>query len=359
MRSSLPWSRSLRACTQALGPSGKAKLQLPTPPGFLNSVSYSPFTTSAHPDSEAARPTEARIRAELKALAPYTRAIRLYSSTGGVELVPPIAAEFGLKVTLGIWLDKKDRLSREEIAALNQRATNDPANEAIVGRAVNKLNLSRCKNSFEEDIARQFGFPCDSRNIRELRSGLDLLHKNRNINALMVGNETLMRRDLTADELTDIIKRVKREVGGAVPVSTGEIYSELLGLPDNASSIPNPDGSHNLFGRWSRQLLGGDPVPTDQDRAAAAARLVSSIDFRRRPRPSLLGDIRAEGAVDEAVRVYGTLRDAFPGKHIVIAEFGWPSAATIAAPQCQANSNRPRSCARSCGAPRRSGSITT
>jgi cellulose synthase/poly-beta-1,6-N-acetylglucosamine synthase-like glycosyltransferase/exo-beta-1,3-glucanase (GH17 family) len=298
----------------------------PNTSGILNSVSYSPFTTSAHPDSDAARPTEARIRAELKALAPYTRAIRLYSSTGGVELVPSIAAELGLKVTLGIWLDKKDRLSRDEIAALNQRATNDPANEAIVSRALGKLNLSSCKSSFEQDIARQFGFPCDSRNIREIRSGIDLLHKNRNVNALMVGNETLMRRDLTADELTDIIKRVKREVGGAVPVSTGEIYSELLGLPDNASSIPNPDSSHNLFGRWSRQLLGGEPGPTDRERAAAAARLVSSIDFVAAHVLPYWGDIRAEGAVDEAVRVYGTLRDAFPGKHIVIAEFGWPSA---------------------------------
>ena len=30
----------------------------------------------------------------------------LYSSTGGAELVPPIAAEFGLKVTVGAWIDK-------------------------------------------------------------------------------------------------------------------------------------------------------------------------------------------------------------------------------------------------------------
>src|SRR5271163_4112427 len=87
--------------------------------GVLNSVSYSPFQGSAHPDDGGNRPTEAQIRADLKAIAPYTNTIRLYSSTGGVELVPAIAAEFGLKVTIGIWLDKNaDRNEREIDAAI-------------------------------------------------------------------------------------------------------------------------------------------------------------------------------------------------------------------------------------------------
>ena len=177
--------------------------------GILNSVSYSPFTTGVHPDLEGSRPPEERIRAELKAIAPYTKAIRLYSSTGGVEQVPKIAAEFGLKVTLGIWLDKTDR-----------RSENDPRPEFD----------HDCKNRLER-MSALLQSPCTSRNMREVRSALDLLRKNRNVNALMVGNETLFRRDFTADQLAEIVKRVKREVGGQVPVSTGEIYSELLG-PD-------------------------------------------------------------------------------------------------------------------------------
>src|SRR4051812_29246842 len=70
----------------------------------LASISYSPFTGSIEPN-KAPPATAAQIRADLKAIAPYTHAIRLYSSTNGVELVPAIASEFGLKVTLGIWLD--------------------------------------------------------------------------------------------------------------------------------------------------------------------------------------------------------------------------------------------------------------
>src|SRR5271163_3500716 len=97
---------ALVACVHAglwamMKPEGKA----PDFTGQLASVSYSPFANSDHPDS-GTRPTPEQIRADLKALAPYTRAIRMYSSTGGAELVPPIAAEFGLKVTVGAWIDR-------------------------------------------------------------------------------------------------------------------------------------------------------------------------------------------------------------------------------------------------------------
>src|SRR5712671_4915271 len=230
--------------------------------GILNSVSYSPFTTAVHPDLEGSRPPEERIRAELKAIAPYTRAIRLYSSTGGVEQVPKIAAEFGLKVTLGIWLDKSDR-----------RSEKDPRPE-----------FDRdCKNRLERDMSGVLNVRCTSRNIREITSALDLLRKNRNVNGIMVGNETLFRRDLTADQLAEVVKRVKREVGGAVPVSTGEIYSELLGPDDEDADQPKPSNELNLF-----QKLSGD-------------------------------------AADATVKIYAKLREKFKGKRIVIAEFGWPS----------------------------------
>jgi exo-beta-1,3-glucanase (GH17 family)/cellulose synthase/poly-beta-1,6-N-acetylglucosamine synthase-like glycosyltransferase len=240
--------------------------------GVLNSVSYSPFTTGTHPDLEGSHPPEARIRADLKAIAPYTKAIRLYSSTGGVEQVPKIAAEFGLKVTLGIWLDKSEKRSEGEA-----RPAFDPT----------------CKNHFEQEMSDLLDVSCKSRNVREIGSALDLLHKNRNVNGIMVGNETLFRRDMTADELAEVVKRVKREVAGAVPVSTGEIYSELL--------------------------------ETNKDGGLVAEKLISKVDFIAAHVLPYWGRVPAEGAVEDAVRVYDRLRKTFPGKHIVIAEFGWPS----------------------------------
>lgn len=280
--------------------------------GILNSISYSPFTTSVHPDAEGSRPPAERIRADLKAIAPYTRAIRLYSSTGGVEQVPKIAAEFGLKVTLGIWLDKKDR-----------RSPKDPEPEYDPD----------CRSAFEHKMAALMNVPCSSRNIREIRSALDLLHKNRNINALMVGNETLFRRDFTADQLAAIIKAVKQEVGGRVPVSTGEIYSELLG-PDDDSRQLSPDNDLTAFqrlGDYSERLyhkvFGGavERPATLSERAMAAQRLASTLDFIAVHVLPYWGGVPADEAVDETEKIWRQLREKFKGKPVVIAEFGWPS----------------------------------
>ena len=67
--------------------------QAPDFKGILPSVSYAPFEGTAHPDIDNI-PQAERIRADMKTLAPLTRAIRLYSSTGGVELVPPAFIDY-------------------------------------------------------------------------------------------------------------------------------------------------------------------------------------------------------------------------------------------------------------------------
>ena len=142
----------------------------------LASISYSPFARSQHPDY-GDRPTAEQIRADLKLISPYTNTIRTYSSTGGVELVPAIAAEFGLKVTLGIWIDKNE-----------------------------------------------------DRNEREIQAAIALARRYSNINAIVVGNETMLRADKTVDELIRIIQRVKRK--SPVPVTTGETLDVWLGITD-------------------------------------------------------------------------------------------------------------------------------
>jgi exo-beta-1,3-glucanase (GH17 family) len=101
--------------------------------GTLPSVSYAPFDGSGHPDVDNI-PTVDKIRSDLKTLAPMTRAIRLYSSTGGVELVPPIANEVGLKVTVGAWIDKNvDRNEREMLSAIELSKRNSNVNGIVVG----------------------------------------------------------------------------------------------------------------------------------------------------------------------------------------------------------------------------------
>ena len=196
----------------------------------LASISYSPYTRSQHPDY-GDRPTAEQIRADLKILSPYTQAIRTYSATGGGELVPEIAAEFGLKVTLGIWIDK---------------------NEA--------------------------------RNEREIQAAIALARRYSNINAIVVGNETTLRAEKSIDELVGLIQRVKRQ--SPVPVTTGEIWTVWIEHPELASAVDFI--AAHILPYW-------DGFTTTQ-------------------------------AVDKTIEFYTKLRRAHPGKRIVIAEFGWPSA---------------------------------
>jgi len=215
---------ALVACVHA-GIWALVRDQSPAPSfdGQLASISYAPFAGSAHPDSGQLA-TAAQIRADLKAIAPLTRTIRTYSSTGGVELVPAIADEFSLKVTVGAWIDKND-----------------------------------------------------NRNAQEIRAAVDLAKKNRNVNGLVVGNEAIYRGEIAPADLVQLIQRVKREV--QVPVTTGEIWHAWFDHPE----------------------------------------LASAVDFIAAHILPYWEGISDKAAVDQAIMIYDKLRQAFPGKRIVIA----------------------------------------
>src|SRR5262245_2593225 len=162
---------------------------VPNIDGPLASVSYSPYTRWQNPDNGDV-PTAEQIRNDLRLLSPYTRTVRTYTSTRGLELVPGIAAEFGMRVTLGIWLDK----------------------------------LQDKKNELTEDVIKKNR----ERNEREIQQAIALAKRYSNVNAIVVGNESMLRGDLEVGELIGIIKRVKRQV--PVPVTTGETHDVWRGL---------------------------------------------------------------------------------------------------------------------------------
>src|SRR5882757_5563982 len=105
--------------------------------GILPSLSYTPFepghVTDPATDSE-------KVRADLKKLSTLTRAVRLYGSTEGNELVPPIAAEFGLKVTVGAWIGKEKDRNRREIEAVIDLARR---NSNVIGVVVGNETIYR------------------------------------------------------------------------------------------------------------------------------------------------------------------------------------------------------------------------
>src|SRR5258708_3744589 len=75
----------------------------------LPSVSYNRF---AQKTSAGLEIPEAQIRTDLTTIAAHAKSVRTYASTQGLERVPEIAAELGLTVTLGDWIDK-DAASHE------------------------------------------------------------------------------------------------------------------------------------------------------------------------------------------------------------------------------------------------------
>lgn len=156
--------------------------------------------------------------------------IRLYASTGLAAEVPRLANERGIAVSLGIWLGRDEQ-----------------------------------------------------NNKREIESALHLANTLPNIRSIVVGNETLLRSELTLEELTGYIREVRRR--SRVPVTTGETYDEWIANPT----------------------------------------LVNEVDFISAHILPYWEGVPADGALEHTMANYERLKATFPGKRIVIAEFGWPS----------------------------------
>jgi len=239
----------------------------------LASVSYTPFNPLLPQKDTAANLRQ--IRADIKALAPYVRGVRTYRSSNGVELVPAVAAEQGLKVNVGAWIDKP--YPDENRCEDNSGAT---ANEA------------------------------------ELRNAIELARRHNNVSGIVVGNETIFagllhpskcdkvtddesailkgatskedlakaKEQIAVNRLIKLIQRVKKS--SPVPVTTGEIWSVWRDHPE----------------------------------------LVSAVDYIGVHILPYWEGVSEKAAVDAGIGAYDLLRRLYPGKRIVIAEFGWPSA---------------------------------
>lgn len=95
----------------------------------LASVSYNRFVGS--PSAGRTVP-EARICADLTAIAGQAKAVRTYASTQGLERVPKIAAKLGLDVTLGAWIDNDNARNEREIASALELARHNPNVKRLV-----------------------------------------------------------------------------------------------------------------------------------------------------------------------------------------------------------------------------------
>ena len=139
----------------------------------IHGISFSPYVEGQGPGTQLG---DAQIRERLSLIQPFVRWVRSFSCTEGHELIPSIAAENGLKTMVGVWLDDDREHNESEIA--------------------NAIEIARAGHA-------------------------DLL---------AVGNEVLLRGDLSEDELLDHIRRVKEAVVN-VDVGYVDAYFQFVNRP--------------------------------------------------------------------------------------------------------------------------------
>ncbi len=140
----------------------------------MKGICFSPFENRQKPGY---RITKDQIKSRLDTIKNHTEWIRIFSNTGGHENIPQIAKKNGLKTMVGAWIGKDKSKNEKEIRNL----------------------------------------------INNISQG--------NVDIAVIGNETLFRGDISESELIEYIGRVK-EASGSVPVSTVEVYYDLIQRPD-------------------------------------------------------------------------------------------------------------------------------
>lgn len=204
----------------------------PVVSGKFNSLSFAPYRDGESPIS-ARFPTAAEAEADMATVAPITRSIRTYAALEGDWVAAEIAARHGLTVLQGIWLS-------------SDRAAND----------------------------------------LEIQRGIDLANSYPGVvTRVVVGNEVLLRKDLSEAELEVYIDRVKSAVHQ--PVTYADVWEFWEKYPTLAAHVDIV--TVHLLPYW-------EDSPTGISDAVAHVR-----DSYRR------------------------MVDTFPTKPVAIGEAGWPS----------------------------------
>jgi exo-beta-1,3-glucanase (GH17 family)/cellulose synthase/poly-beta-1,6-N-acetylglucosamine synthase-like glycosyltransferase len=175
-------------------------------------------------------PTVSEIASDLAVLAGKTQAVRTYSTLGSLATVPALARKHGMRVMLGAWIDT-DR----------------------------------------------------ERNAREVENAITLANRHRNVSRILIGNEVVLRGDLSVADLAAYLDRVRTAT--KQPVSTAEPWHVWIKHPE----------------------------------------LVRHVDYIAVHMLPYWEGVEVETAVGYVADKLGELQAAFPDKPVVIGEVGWPS----------------------------------
>jgi exo-beta-1,3-glucanase (GH17 family)/cellulose synthase/poly-beta-1,6-N-acetylglucosamine synthase-like glycosyltransferase len=197
--------------------------------GEIGGFAFSPFHAGESPERNQ-YPTTAEIKSDLALAAQHTHNIRTYTVEGDLGQIPALAEGMNLNVTLGAWLDRHP-----------------------------------------------------DANATELANVVKIANQNPDVKQIMVGNETILRADMTVPALIADIRLVKSETHK--PVSTAEPWHVWLKHPELANNVDFI--TVHLLPYW-------EGVPENI-------------------------------AVQDAMNRLAAVHAKFPHKRIVIGEIGWPS----------------------------------
>jgi exo-beta-1,3-glucanase (GH17 family) len=200
----------------------------------LYCVSYAPFRGLQTPLDPATMVPAAQIDDDLARLSEITDCVRTYSVDFGLDQIAGIAAKYGLKVMQGLWLSSHPAKNNYQIETAIALANKYPGT----------------------------------------------------IRAVVVGNEVLLRGDMTATDLARTIRAVKARV--RVPVTYADVWEFWLRNSDVANSV---------------DFVTIHILPYWEDFPVSAGQAGTHVETIRRQ-----------------------VADAFPGKEVLIGEVGWPSA---------------------------------
>jgi glucan 1,3-beta-glucosidase len=202
----------------------------------LPCVSYAPFHRPGQsPFDPALVVPRAQIEADLRRLRELTGCVRTYGLDHGLDQVPAVARALGMRVLLGAWI------GRDSVA-----------------------------------------------NDAQLQRALALAHEYRDtIDLLIVGNEVLLRRELSPEQLAALLARARRD--SPVPVAYADVWEFWL--------------RHRALLQPQVDVVAAHVLPYWEDEPVGVAQAV--------------GHVHAIAA---------QLRTAFGTTPVYIAETGWPAA---------------------------------
>ncbi len=199
----------------------------------LNCLSYAPFRGEQAPYMQPLKLPDAQIEDDLRRLSTATDCIRTYSAAGAQGKITRIAGDFDLRVLQGVWLGR---------------------------------NLAE--------------------NRREIEAALRLVRQHPGvIEAIIVGNEALLRGELGPGRIKAYLEEVRRR--GNLPVTYADVWEFWLKAPELAQAA---------------DFVTIHILPYWEDHP-----------------------VRAEDAAEHVAAVRARMAESFPGKEILIGEVGWPS----------------------------------